>query len=135
VFLNLASQRVSEVEPQCPGDDPALRVTLAHELCHLLLDGGHAVTAVDVLKSRMPVAIEQRAKSFAGELLLPSRTAARWWQDMGGPINREGLRGVLLELESTFRVPRAVSTWKLDHGLQSLGRNLSNRLATLSRYR
>lgn len=135
VFLNLASQRVNDVEPQKLGDDPALRVTLAHELCHLLLDGGHTITAVDVLRSRMPVAIEQRAKSFAGELLLPSLTAARWWQDMQSPRDREGLRKVLLELESAFRVPRAVSAWKLDHGLQFRGLDLSGILSSLSRYR
>jgi IrrE N-terminal-like domain len=135
VFLNLASQRVSMVEPKSAGEDPALRVTLAHELCHLLLDGDHTVTAVDVLRSRMPVSIEQRAKSFAGELLLPSRSAARWWQDMKSPRDREGLRRVLLELEAEFRVPRAVSTWKLDHGLQLQGLDLSGTLSSLSRYR
>ncbi len=135
VFLNLASQRVSEAEPGNPGDDPALRVTLAHELCHLLLDGTHAVSAVDVLKSRMPVGVEQRAKSFAGELLLPSRTAAFRWEALGRPNDREGLRRVLLDLEGEFKIPRAVSTWKLDHGLQFWGVDLSRLLASLSRYR
>lgn len=134
VFLNLASVRVSEAEkgPEC---DPALRVTLAHELCHLLLDGGHAISAVDVLKSRMPVAIEQRAKSFAGELLLPARTAARRWEDMGAPRDRDGLRHVLREIEREFVVPRAVATWKLDHGLQQRDLDLSGMLASLSRFR
>ena len=135
VFLNLASERVSKIEPRTVGEDPALRVTLAHEFCHLLLDGSHTVTAVDVLSSRMPISIEQRAKSFAGELLLPSRTAARYWQDMNSPRDREGLRKVLLELETSFRVPRAVSTWKLDHGLQFRGLDLSGTLSSLSRYR
>jgi hypothetical protein len=135
VFLNLASQRVSGAETNDPNDDPALRVTLAHELCHLLLDGTHAVSAVDVLKSRMPVGLEQRAKSFAGEFLLPSRTAAYRWEAMGRPHDREGIRHVLLDLEANFRVPRAVSTWKLDHGLQFWDVDLSALLASLSRYR
>lgn len=135
VFLNLASQRVSEVGSPSPWDDPAMRVTLAHELCHLLLDGAHAVSAVDVLKSRIPVGIEQRAKSFAGEFLLPSRTAALRWEARGRPHDREGIRTVLLELEADFRIPRAVSTWKLDHGLQFWGVDLSGLLESLSRYR
>jgi hypothetical protein len=135
VFLNLASLRVSGVETNEPNDDPALRVTLAHELCHLLLDGHHAVSAVDVLKSRMPVGLEQRAKSFAGEFLLPSRTAAYQWEAMGRPHAREGIRNVLVELEHQFRIPRAVSTWKLDHGLQFWGVDLSVILDSLSRYR
>lgn len=135
VFLNLASQRVTDVGPVRPGDDPAMRVTLAHELCHLLLDGTHAVSAVDVLKSRMPIGVEQRAKSFAGELLLPSRSAAYRWEAMGRPYDREGLRHVLLDLEKTFLIPRAVSTWKLDHGLQFWDVDLSGLLSSLSRYR
>jgi len=135
VFLNLASNRAASSEPENPGDDVALRVTLAHELCHLLLDGKHAVSAVDVLKSRMPIAIEQRAKSFAGELLLPSRTAAFHWEALGRPHDREGVREVLLELEDRFGVPRAVSTWKLEHGLQFWDIDLSVLLSSLSRYR
>jgi len=135
VFLNLASRRVSDAEATVPNEDPALRVTLAHELCHLLLDGDHAVSAVDILKSRMPVGLEQRAKSFAGELLLPSRTAAYRWEAMGRPHDREGVRHVLLDLEADFQVPRAVSTWKLDHGLQFWGEDLSGLLSSLSRYR
>jgi hypothetical protein len=135
VFLNLSSIRVSNGEIDDWRSDPALRVTLAHELCHLLLDGSHATSAVDVLKSRMPIRVEQRAKSFAGELLLPGRTAARWWQDLRGPTHREGLREVLLLLEKAFCVPRAVSAWKLDHGLQFLDVDLSAQLDSLSRYR
>jgi Zn-dependent peptidase ImmA (M78 family) len=135
VFLNLASVRATQAEPEEWGQDPAVRVTVAHELCHLVLDGSHSVSAVDVLKSRMPVAVEQRAKSFAGEVLLPSRTAGRWWHDAGAPTGREGLREVLVALERQFGVPRAVSTWKLQHGLWERGVNLTAQLDSLSRYR
>lgn len=135
MFLNLASERVTVAAAGELDDDPPARVTAAHELCHLLLDGSHAVSAVDVLMSRMPVAVEQRAKSFAGEFLLPSRTASRVWDDLGNPRHREGLREVLGALEAEFSVPRAVASWKLDHGLQFRGVDLSAQLDALSRWR
>jgi hypothetical protein len=135
MFLNLASERVAASDAQSLEADPAARVTAAHELCHLLLDGAHAVSAVDVLMSRMPVGVEQRAKSFAGEFLLPSRTAARYWQEMGGPQDRERLDDVLVRLAGDFGVPRAVASWKLDHGLQFRGIDLSVQLDSLARWR
>lgn len=135
MFLNLGSERVGASNVEDLRWDAAARVTTAHELCHLLLDGSHAVSAVDVLMSRMPVAIEQRAKSFAGELLLPSRTAARHWDDAGRPMDREGLRDLLTHLADQFGVPKAVASWKLDHGLQFWDVDLSARLDSLSRWR
>lgn len=135
MFLNLASERVCVTKAEDLPGDAAARVTAAHELCHLLLDGSHAVSAVDVLMSRMPVAIEQRAKSFAGEFLLPSRTAARHWEDAGRPMDREGLRAVLAQLADQFGVPKAVASWKLDHGLQFWDVDLSVQLDSLSRWR
>ena len=84
----------------------------------------------------MPIRIEQRARSFAGEFLLPGRTAAGWWEAAGGPRNLEGLRAVLIELERHFAVPRAVSAWKLEHGLQARGhRGFGVLLQALSPYR
>ena len=135
MFLNLASERVSASNPNTLERDHAARITAAHELCHLLVDGGHPTSAVDVLMSRMPVAIEQRAKSFAGEFLLPSRTAARMWENTGSPRDRAGLRGVLARLAEEFLVPLAVASWKLDHGLQFRNIDLSAQLASIARWR
>jgi len=135
MLLNLASERVMVRTIADLQANPAVRVTAAHELCHLLLDGSHAVGAVDVLMSRMPVTVEQRAKSFAGEFLLPSRTAVHVWDDAGCPYHRGGLREVLIALEHQFNVPRAVASWKLDHGLQFRGVDLSAQLDALSRWR
>lgn len=135
MLLNLASERVTVATSADVQGNRAARVTAAHELCHLLLDSSHPVSAVDVLMSRMPVAVEQRAKSFAGEFLLPSRTAARVWDDAGCPYHRGGLREVLVALERQFDLPRAVASWKLDHGLQVRGIDLSASLDVLSRWR
>ena len=116
-FLNRSSRRIL---PALFKDDlelsPGARVTLAHELCHLLLDGRHALSAVEVLKARMPAGVEQRAKSFAGEFLLPSEVAGRMWQESGRPSDLAGVETVVAELTENFGVTRSVAAWKLDHG-------------------
>jgi IrrE N-terminal-like domain len=118
VFLNESSRRIVR-NGEAVEESLGARVTLAHELCHLLLDGRHALTAVEVLKARMPTGVEQRAKSFAGEFLLPSRTAAQHWIEADRPSNRAGLDALVEELVDMFGVTRSVAAWKLEHGARS----------------
>lgn len=51
------------------------RSTLAHEVCHLLVDIDGALPAAEVFGGNIPSVIEQRANAFAAEFLLP-RSAA-----------------------------------------------------------
>ena len=51
------------------------RATLAHELCHLLLDRTGALPLAEVLGGRVDSSVEARARAFAAELLVP-RSAA-----------------------------------------------------------
>lgn len=125
VFLNETSSRYSS----------GARVTLAHELCHLLLDGGQALAAVEVLRARMPTGVEQRAKSFAGEFLLPRRIAAERWIDAGRPVDDSSLNLLLEELANAFGVTRSVAAWKLEHAAGSYGVDLGTTLDTLAPYR
>jgi hypothetical protein len=134
VFLNEASARILK-EPGDVAKSAGARVTLAHELCHLLLDGRHALTAIEVLKARMPPGVEQRAKSFAGELLLPRSVAAQHWLDAGRPRDRDGLRVLIKELTEDFEVTWSVAAWKLDHAARSSGADLSAILDTVAPYR
>lgn len=116
VLLNDRSPRVG-----APGDlrrGGAARVTVAHEFCHLLLDRGHTLSAVDVLNSRMPPDVERRAKSFAGELLLPGRVAADSWLRAAQPSDVNSVKSFLRTLGNKYRVPVTVAAWKLEHGLQ-----------------
>lgn len=101
------------------------RVDMAHEYCHLLLDRGHALSAVEVLDSRMPVEIEQRAKSFAGALLLPTEAAAEAWRSHGSPNSLDQLRTLVWELQNSYGVTKSVASWKLQHATQSLGEDFS----------
>lgn len=47
------------------------RTTLAHEICHLLLDRSGALPLVEVLGGKAPARVEERARAFAAELLAP----------------------------------------------------------------
>jgi hypothetical protein len=94
------------------------RVTMAHELCHLLIDQQHTLTAVEVLHSRMPLDIERRAKAFAGELLLPSRVARDIWHSAGKPRSYTELGKLSVDLCHQFGVTKNVAAWKIEHGLR-----------------
>ncbi|WP_373852123.1 ImmA/IrrE family metallo-endopeptidase [Bradyrhizobium sp.] len=98
-------------------DNWLARVTLAHELCHLLVDQEHTLTAIEVLHSRMPLDIERRAKAFAGELLLPGIVAAELWEKAKSPRSLVELDKFISELCRDFGVTKSVAAWKLEHGL------------------
>jgi hypothetical protein len=115
VFLNESSRRILAHGNANVARSRGARVTLAHEVCHLLLDSTHALSAVEVLKARMPVGVEQRAKSFAGEFLLPTQTARRHWQDSGRPTSRTNLEALVGHLARTYLVTRSVAAWKVEH--------------------
>ncbi|MFP4649290.1 MAG: ImmA/IrrE family metallo-endopeptidase [Halorhodospira sp.] len=53
----------------------ARRSTLAHELCHLLLDRYSSLPLAEVLGGATPLWLEQRANAFSAELLLPREVA------------------------------------------------------------
>jgi Zn-dependent peptidase ImmA (M78 family) len=50
---------------------PGRNSTLAHELCHLLVDRQGALPLAEVLGGQVPYAPERRANAFAAEFLLP----------------------------------------------------------------
>lgn len=118
-FLNTGSSRHRVRDATQSEENASLRGTLAHELCHLLLDGDHTLGAIEVMKSRMPISVEQRAKSFAGEFLLPTSSASALWAEKGHPSGRQALEELVEELVSQFGVTRSVAAWKLEHAAQS----------------
>ncbi len=114
VLLNQTSKRIRNLINIWRNG--ALRVTAAHELCHLLLDSRHTLSAVDVLGGRMPVRIEQRAKAFAAEFLLPSKEAADVWRNAGYPLDLETLHQIIKVLCNRHNVTESVAAWQLQHG-------------------
>lgn len=51
------------------------RSTLAHEICHLLIDRNGALPFSEVFGGHTPLYVEQRANAFAAEFLLPRESA------------------------------------------------------------
>jgi hypothetical protein len=125
-FINMrGAGRNSGKEPR---SNWSARVDLAHEFGHLLLDRGHALGAVEVLNNRMPAEIEQRAKSFAGELLAPSEGVAAAWREAGSPRTLAPLLTLTRDLQNTFGVTKAVATWKLQHATERIDVDISRLL-------
>lgn len=94
------------------------RATLAHEVAHLLLDRGHQLPAAEVLGGATPAHLEQRARAFAAELLLPRDLAGREL------ARHADLDVVLARLAADFGVSREVVGWQIRNGpgWESLGR-------------
>ncbi len=124
VVLNAGSNRFIGRRANIIWRNGAARVTIAHELCHLLLDAEHPLSAVDILGGRMPLRIEQRARAFAAEFLLPSDVAAAVWERHGSPLELDGVNKVIKLLRRTHGVTSSVAAWQLEHGVTSLHREI-----------
>jgi Zn-dependent peptidase ImmA (M78 family) len=83
------------------------RTSLAHEMCHLLVDRSGSLPLAEVLGGRTPEMLEKRAKAFAAEFLLPRSVAA--------DAVRKGtdLQTVINELSSTFNLSRELVAWQV----------------------
>lgn len=133
VLLNTRSHHL--LHARAASREAMLRYTLAHELCHLLLDGEHSLAAVDVLSGRMDPAVESRAQSFAGELLMPTRLADAIWQRHGRPTTHAALDVLINEAVARYAVTRSVAAWKLEHAAREADVDLHYTLNSLARYR
>lgn len=133
VLLNSRSYHLQNVRAW--SREARTRYTLAHEICHLLLDGDHSFTAVDVLSGRMHPALESRAQSFAGELLFPTKCAGALWKEHGSPITATALDLVIKDAVERYHVTRSVAAWKIEHAASEADVDLHRILNSLARYR
>lgn len=78
------------------------RTTLAHEICHLLVDRSRALPAAEVLGGQAPRYAEKRANAFAAEWLLPRSEAERVCRAASDVIE------AAKQLERDFTVSRRV---------------------------
>ena len=105
------------------------RATLAHEICHLLVDRENSLPLVEVLGGRTASHVEQRARAFAAELLLPRHIAGQAFLDHEGQEAR-----TVRSLCSRFGVSTELLAWQVrnsGHPLTSsawqfLARHVSN---------
>lgn len=84
------------------------RATLAHEICHLLVDRSTSLPLVEVLGGRTARHVEQRARAFAAELLLPRELAGRLFLGFGGDDDRAAR-----SIRARYGVSSAVLGWQV----------------------
>ncbi len=92
----------------------ARRSTLAHELCHLLIDRDGGLPLADVVNGNAPRWVEQRADAFAAELLLPRALAA------GGLSADSDIHAHLEKLTNRYGVSRELTAWQIRNSGVSL---------------
>ncbi|MDS0135764.1 MULTISPECIES: DUF6575 domain-containing protein [unclassified Amycolatopsis] len=84
------------------------RITLAHELCHLLIDRRGSLPLVEVLGGRVLESAEARARAFAAELLLPREVAGAAFANSSEP-----LRKFVDAISKEYVVSREVVAWQI----------------------
>lgn len=83
------------------------RATLAHEICHLLIDRRGSLPAAEVLGGVVPVGPEARARAFAAEVLLPRSFAGAVFQA------NSSVRRALEELAYIYGVSFTLAAWQI----------------------
>lgn len=89
---------INQVEESSASHEFGENSTLAHEICHLLLDRADTLPVAEVLNGNSPERLEKRARAFAAELLLPRATAAQAIQDA------TSLEVAVIALSNSFKV-------------------------------
>lgn len=84
--------------------DKRTRMTLAHELGHLLIDRKGGLPFCEVLGGQVDDFVERRANAFAAELLLPRASVVYEWTQWRG-----NFRGFLLLLGHEYGVSNTVA--------------------------
>lgn len=91
-------------------DEGGRRATLAHEICHILVDRGAALPLAEVFGGHVFRAVEQRAGAFAAELLMPGNIAGSAFQSTTAP------RDVLESLVTQYGASREIIAWQAYNG-------------------
>jgi Zn-dependent peptidase ImmA (M78 family) len=91
------------------GHEHGERSTLAHEICHLLLDRDDALPAAEVLNGDTPERLEKRARAFAAELLMSREAAAQHAQ------NQTDLTVAIDSLSDRFGVSKELVCWQVQN--------------------
>lgn len=89
------------------GTSNGRRSTLAHEVCHLLIDRTQALPVTEVLGGEVDSESEKRANAFAAELLLPQAHATQVLRQAGD------VKAAIETLSQTHRVSRQLAAYQL----------------------
>lgn len=107
------------------------RATLAHEICHLLIDRSGSLPFADAVGGTTPAWVEKRARAFAAELLLPREIAyhAAAQHDMG-KITPQEMDNIIQQLTDNYQVSTGLAVHQLKNSrlLNSLPRDVGRYL-------
>jgi hypothetical protein len=84
--------------------------TLAHEIAHLIIDRGRHLPLAEVFGGATPLHLEQRARAFAAELLLPRELAGT------AVAVSASLKEAADHLQKTYGVSFEVIGWQIKNG-------------------
>lgn len=90
------------------GNSGRRRATLAHEICHLLVDRFGSLPLVEVLGGRTAKQAEQRARAFAAEFLMPRDLAGSEFLSLQGDVV-----SAVRSLCSRFGVSTELLAWQV----------------------
>jgi len=109
VLLNMTGRRT-----QYP---TGKRSTLAHEICHILVDMDGALPAIEVLGGEVARPIEQRADAFAAEFLLPRAQAKLYFEQKLAAATDENRENVIdlavNDLAKDYDVSHEMTVWQI----------------------
>jgi len=81
------------------------RASLAHELCHLLVDVEDSLPLAEAIGGPMPREVEQRARAFAAEFLAPRAAVAS--------LHRGDVLATVKAATTRFGISREIAAWQL----------------------
>lgn len=87
-----------------PNHSRPRRTTLAHELCHFLVDRTNALPMAEVLGGNTPNALEQRANAFSAEFIVPREAVAREVMDYEHEVDESFIHDVSRKYGASFQI-------------------------------
>jgi Zn-dependent peptidase ImmA (M78 family) len=128
ILLNPDSRKASTGTLDQDGLTGAMRFTLAHEICHLLVDRKGSLPVAEVLGGATPARSETRADIFASHFLLPFAAVERQ------RAHSYGFEDCIGRLTASFGVSRSLAAaqllWRYYNSLSQTERDSLGRMIT-----
>lgn len=105
--------------------------SLAHEIGHLLMDRAGALPAAEVLGGKVDPLVEQRARAFAVEILLPKSVAGA---RLSNAAEVREVRTLVASLANRYGVSHEVVAWQVRNSDVPLHADIIEYLRTLVSY-
>lgn len=110
------------------GGSSGRRATLAHELCHLLVDRTRALPFAEAVGGAAPAVPEKRAKAFAAEFLLPQHVAVAHARARESVESNSEVERMVQSLALRHGVSAMLAAWQVRNGLRRFGPDAPERV-------